>query len=316
VTRRLKRKEDLREGLQRISEEQLREMLQVISRGELTAEMVHGARKIIKCLRAILRLASGALPGEVRKRRNQALRDLADRLSGPRDAAVTLAAFEKACRESLKNNSHSASEPRWVDHLQRSLAAQAHALVPAESYQEAAQGVRRLGGPLLLFEDRPRGPGPSQSPPECEWDQTVADGLRKTYRQGRRLLLQVSANPQSPEEQWHELRKRAKDLGYQLALLKKVKGVKPLLGQLDEVGSALGDARDLSLLRDYLGKVEDKEELTLAERQSYQHLLTHIEGQRHELHRRALKTAQRVYRRKGKRFTGQIVKRGRQWQAG
>ena len=52
MSRRLKRREDLREGLQRISEEQLHEMLQVMSRGELTAEMVHGARKIIKCLRA------------------------------------------------------------------------------------------------------------------------------------------------------------------------------------------------------------------------------------------------------------------------
>jgi hypothetical protein len=80
--------------------------------------------------------------------------------------------------------------------------------------------------------------------------------------------------------------------------------------------AARSETRDLSLLRDYLGKVEDKQELTLAERQSYQHLLTHIEGQRQELHRRVLKTAQRVYRPKGKRFTGQIVKRGRRWQAG
>jgi hypothetical protein len=89
MSRRLKRKEDLREGLQRISEKRLQDMLQLMSQVGLTAERVHDARKFIKSLRAILRLTAGALPVEVRKTRNQALRDLADRLSGPRDA-VTL----------------------------------------------------------------------------------------------------------------------------------------------------------------------------------------------------------------------------------
>ena len=59
------------------------------------------------------------------------------------------------------------------------------------------------------------------------------EGLRKTYCQGRRLLRRIAAIPEPPDEQWHELRKRAKDLGYQVALLKKVKGNKPLLAKLD-----------------------------------------------------------------------------------
>ena len=314
MSRRLKRKEDLREGLQRISEKRLQDILQVMSQVGLTAERVHNVRKVIKSLRAILRLTSGALPIEVRKTRNQALRDLADRLSGPRDAAVTLATFEKTYCESLKKNSHPMVEPRWAGQLQQSLAAQANTIVPAESYQDAAEKVRRLGGQLLPFKDVPQDCHASQISSKYEWDRTMADGLRKTYRQGRRLLRQVEAAPQSPEEKWHELRKRAKDLGYQLALFKKVKGVKPLLIQLDEVGSTLGDARDLSLLRNCLNKVEDKHELTSAERQRYQFLLTQIDGQRQGLHRRALKSAQRAYRRGSKRFTAQIVKRGRRWQ--
>jgi len=114
MSRRLKRKEDLREGLQRISEKRLQDMLQLMSQVGLTAERVHDARKVIKSLRAILRLTAGALPIEVRKTRNQALRDLADRLSGPRDAAVTLATFEKTYRESLKKNPHPTVEPRWA----------------------------------------------------------------------------------------------------------------------------------------------------------------------------------------------------------
>jgi CHAD domain-containing protein len=187
--------------------------------------------------------------------------------------------------------------------LQQSLAAQANAIVSAESYQDAAEKVRRLGGQLLPFRDVPHECEPSQITPKYKWDKTMVDGLRKTYRKGRRLLRQVEATPQSPEEKWHELRKRAKDLGYQLALVKKVKGVKPLLAQLDEVGSTLGDARDLSLLRNCLNKVEDKHELTSAERQSYRLLLTHIDGQSQQLHRRALKAAQHAYRPGAKRFT-------------
>ena len=87
--------------------------------------------------------------------RNQALRDLADRLSGPRDAAVTSATFEKTYRESLKKNSHPTVEPRWAGQLQHSLAAYVNAILPAESYQDAAEKVRRLGGQLLPFRDVP-----------------------------------------------------------------------------------------------------------------------------------------------------------------
>jgi hypothetical protein len=78
MSRRLKRKEDLREGLQRISEKRLQDMLQLMSQVGLTAERVYDARKVIKSLRAILRLTAEALPIEVRKTRNQALPDLAD----------------------------------------------------------------------------------------------------------------------------------------------------------------------------------------------------------------------------------------------
>ena len=312
----LKRKESLREGLQRISEKRLKDVLQVIGQEGLTANPVHEVRKAIKSLRATLRLTRGALSLEARRARNEALRDLASRFSGPRDAAVTLSAFEKAYRESLNGNCRPEVRPHWAAQLQQSLAGQANALIPAESYQNAAEGVRHLRGQLLSFEDyRSRGDA-SQPRVKDDWEKTVEEGLRKTYSQGRRLLRRVAAIPEPPDEQWHELRKRAKDLGYQLALFKKVKGIKPLLAKLDKVGSALGDARDLSLLRDYLGKVRDERELTPSGQRSYERLLTHVNQQRQGLHRRALKAARHVYRRGGKQFTGRMAKRWRLWQGG
>ena len=316
MDRLLKCKEGLREGLRRISEELLRDLLQIMRQEKLTAERVHDARKVIKNLRATLRLTRGALSDEARKARNQAFRNLAGPLSGPRDAAVTLATFEKSYAENLNGDSRPKAETFWASKLQRSLADKAHASVPAESYQQATEEVRRLGGRLLPFEDARNGGGRSKTRDKDDWDSTVSEGLRKTYHRGRGLARQAAAKPKPSDEEWHELRKRVKDLGYQLTLFKKIKGVKPLLSKLDQVGTALGDARDLILLRDCLAKVQNKDEFTAAEGRNYHALLIHVEDQNQKLHRRALKVIRGVYRPKSKRFTARLAKQFRRWQSG
>jgi CHAD domain-containing protein len=310
---RLKRNEGLTEGLERVSKELLRDLLQAIGQERLTPAQVHDARKIIKNLRAMLRLTRGALSDEARRARNESLRNLAGPLSGPRDAAVTLAAFEKVYHEDLPGNPDPKAEPSWATQLHQSLSEKAGALVPVESYQDRVEEVRRLS-PLLPLEDAGTGGGRTQTPGNDSWKSVVQEGLRKTYRRGRGLMRQVVANAEPSDEEWHELRKRVKDLGYQLNLLKKVRGIKPLLRKLDEVGTALGDARDLSLLRDCLGNIRDKNEFTPSDRLNYQRLLTNIEERSQELHRRALKIIGGVYRRGSKRFAARLVKRFRQWQ--
>ena len=309
----LKRKESLREGLQRISEKRLQDVLKMIAHEGPAAESVHKARKIVKSLRATLRLTRGALSTEARKARNQVLRDFAGKFSGPRDAAVTLNTFEKVYPDSLNGERHPKARPRWATEVQQSLMVRAHATLPAKSYRDAVQQVRCLSGQLLPFEHGGGQERPSRPPDKDDWNNTVAEGLRKTYRQGRRLLRQVSAASESPDELWHELRKRVKDLGYQLVLHKKIRGVKPQLAKLDEVGEALGEARDLSLLRNYLGKVPEKSELSRVECESYRRLLTRVHRWRQRLHRRALEVGRRVYRRGSKRFTRRMAKRWRQW---
>jgi hypothetical protein len=98
----LRRKERLREGLQRISEKRLQDVLQMIGNGSPTAESVHEARKVVKSLRATLRLTHEAIADEARKKRNKALRDFAHRFSGSRDAAATLGVLERVYPFSLK----------------------------------------------------------------------------------------------------------------------------------------------------------------------------------------------------------------------
>jgi CHAD domain len=224
----LKRKESLKEGLQRISERRLQGVLQMIAHEGPTAESVHKARKIVKSLRATLRLTRGALSTEAR---NQVLRDFAGKFSGPRDAAVNLNTFEKVYPDSLNGERHPKARPRWATEVQQSLMVRAHATLPAESYRDAVQQVRCLSGQLLPFEHGGSQERPSRLPDEDDCDNTVAEGLRKTYRQGRRLLRPVSAASESPDELWDALRKRVKDLGYQLVLHKKIKGGQTTIGK-------------------------------------------------------------------------------------
>jgi CHAD domain-containing protein len=311
MSRRLKRNEGLTEGLQRVSKELLRDLLQAMGQEKLTPGKVHDARKIIKNLRAILRLTRGALSDEARRARNQALRKLGGPLSGPRDAAVTLAAFENVYKEAWHSPPETA--PSWGTQLHQSLSAKAHALVPVERYQDAVEEVRGLGL-LLPLKDDQSGGDRGQKRGNNSWESIIQEGLRKTYRQGRGLMRQVMANVEPSDEEWHKLRKRVKDLGYQLNLLKKVRGIKSFLRKLDEVGAALGDARDLTLLRDSLGNIQNKGEFTPADRRLYQRLMTHIEERSQELHRQALKVVGGVYRRRSKRFTAQLAKRFHQWQ--
>jgi CHAD domain-containing protein len=315
MSRVLKRNEGLTEGLQRVSKKLLRTLFQAIGQERLMPAQVHDARRIIKNLRAMLRLTRGALNDEARRARNEALRNLADPLSAPRDAAVTLAAFESLYDEGLDGDPHPKAEPSWAIQLHQSLSEKARAIVPAESYQDAVEEVRRLGQ-LLPLEDVKSRDGRRQTHGNNSWESIVQEGLRKSYRQGRGRMRQVVANPKASDEEWHELGKRVKDLGYQLNLLKKVRGVKPLLRKLDEVGTALGDARDLTLLRDCLGNVQDKNKFTPSDRCNYERLLTNLEEQSQALHRHALKLIGGVYRRGSKRFAARLAKRFRQWQDG
>ena len=179
MSRRLKRNEGLTEGLQRVSKELRRDLLQAMGQEKLTPGKVHDARKIIKNLRAVLRLTRGALSDEARRARNQALRNLGGPLSGPRDAAVTLAAFENVYNEGLNGTPPTEAEPSWAKQLHQSLSAKARALVPVESYQEGVEEVRRLGL-LLPLKDGQSGGDRGQERGNDSWESIVQEGLRKT----------------------------------------------------------------------------------------------------------------------------------------
>lgn len=74
-------------------------------------------------------------------------------------------------------------------------------------------------------------------------------GVKTAYRQGRRAYQTVLEDP-SPEN-FHEWRKRAKDLWYHVRLLQPVwpEQMDAMAGELDTLGECLGDDHDLAVLR-------------------------------------------------------------------
>ena len=92
---RVKRKESVRDGIRRLSVEQIRRAERELGDRDLDdPKAVHQARKRFKKVRSVLRLLRKSIGKKAFKAENGRLRDLGKRLAGPRDADVALETFD------------------------------------------------------------------------------------------------------------------------------------------------------------------------------------------------------------------------------
>lgn len=192
---------------------------------------IHDARKALKRLRALLRLARAELGPDVRARENAAFREAGRRLSGARDAAVlgdTLAELVRGGSEAVPEGTFGglqtalaagAGEPARAD-IEAVLAAMAAARARVEAWQLPEPGDARA----------------------------VAAGLGRIQRRGRRALREARAEPDA--ERLHELRKRAKDLWYAAQILRRAhpKAMRRIRRRAHELSDLLGADHDLVML--------------------------------------------------------------------
>src|SRR4051794_25639542 len=84
--------ESVARGIRRIARAQIRKALGALARlgGEVPEEAVHDARKRLKRLRALVRLARGALGARAAHRENARFREAARPLSEARDAEILI----------------------------------------------------------------------------------------------------------------------------------------------------------------------------------------------------------------------------------
>ena len=290
--------EDAATGVRRVivarlekAAERLREPLD----GDALAEAIHGARKDLKKARAALRLVREELGEEAFKRENRALRDAARTLSASRDAEVKLGTLA-ALVEGAAGDLPPGPAALWRD----ALAADRDRIVGSEGDQidAAVEAIEAVAARAPDWPLRHTG-----------W-KLLSPGLDTAYSEGRDAFEALPARPSF--EAVHELRKRGKDLWYQLRLLRDAwpAVLEPTAEEIHEFTDLLGDHHDLAVLGDDLGR---REEIGAAHKNVLREL---IAAEQHALLIDALSLGERIYAEKPGPFGRRLRAYWRAWRRG
>jgi CYTH domain-containing protein/CHAD domain-containing protein len=287
--------EDAATGVRRViasrlekAAERLREPLD----GDALAEAIHGARKDLKKARAALRLVREEVGEETFKRENHALRDAARMLSASRDAEVKLATLA-ALVEGGAGDVPPGPAALWHD----ALAADRDRTVEGEGDQidAAVEAIDAVAARSPEWPLRHTG-----------W-KLLSPGLDTAYTEGRDAFEALPARPSF--DAVHDLRKRGKDLWYQLRLLRDAwpAVLEPTAEEVHEFTDLLGDHHDLAVLAEDL---EGREEIGSAHKNVLREL---IAAEQHALLIDALSLGERVYAEKPGPFARRLRAFWRAW---
>jgi CHAD domain-containing protein len=227
---RLKTDEGIPDGVRRIARGRIDHAIDAL--GDASEEGVHDARKDMKKLRALLRLVRGEIGDKVFRREADTFRDAARELSGVRDADVMLATLADL-------------EERYEADV-----GPVRQAVEAHRLRTGGGGRRQAAETAIAILTEARG-RVDDWPLERDGFEALEDGLRRTYRRGRRDWRAALEGPS--DENLHEWRKRVKDLWYHCSILQE--SWKPVMTALadeaHELSDRLGDDHDLAVLLDF-----------------------------------------------------------------
>ncbi len=204
--------------------------------GEDPVEAIHDARKHVKKLRALLRLARPALGAKAYRAEGARLRDVGRALSAARDADVLVATVEALAQRSAGRLPAERFEQLLADLRADVEGRTDDAAVRAVALADLRDALERVGAWPL------QGAG---------WD-VACSGIARSYARGREAAAVARHEPST--EHLHEWRKRVKDLWYQERLLVAV--WPPLLEahgkQARALAELLGDEHDLAVLAEWI----------------------------------------------------------------
>ena len=186
--------------------------------------------KASKKVRAILKLVRPEL-GEIYAPENAKLRDIARKLSQFRDAAAMIETFSD-----LKRRYGRGIVASRFSSVRTALAKQKKQAVVTKDVRallmETGSALRQIGESAAAW------------PLRNDGFEAIEPGLRQTYRRGRKALARARKDPRP--ENYHELRKRVKDLWYHIRLI----GIEEEHEQqLKDLETWLGNDHNLVLLR-------------------------------------------------------------------
>ena len=251
------------------------------------AVALHEYRKSVRRARALLRLLEGVVGVDAYEQLTTTLREVHRASSALRDRQVVLDVMQGA-------------GPRMSDSAEVVAASLGAAMrgQAAPSAAEVAEVIEAGSARFAPLADLLAG----AMPPKVRWD-AVADGLARTFRRARRRLHEVER--QGDDESLHALRKRAKELNYQVELFAELGGrARKQRKQLAELCDELGQLADLIVLRGYA-------ESHLASAGEQARVIDAIAGERAGQLGHALEHAGEVLDRRPRSFARNIVRAAR-----
>jgi CHAD domain-containing protein len=284
-------------GIRRILAAQVDDAISQL-RGEAgtePAEAIHEARKGVKKIRSALRLVRDEIGDDVWRRENDHYRDVARKLSSFRDAEILVEALD-----GLGERFGPTARER-VDGLRKQLEEE-----NTSSHDDGSVERAMAGAAAELAAGRSR---IDVLPLDGDGWELVAPGLHRSYRRGRKRLRAVEE--EASVTNLHELRKRVKDLWYQLRLIQDVDQhmLGNLADQAHDLSDHLGDDHDLALLREEAQRRRE----AFASPGHQRHLVQEIDRRRGELQFAAVSLGERIFAEKPKRFTKRLKKRWEAW---
>jgi CHAD domain-containing protein len=261
------------------------------------AEAIHEARKDMKKIRSAIRLVRDALGDDLYRRENHHYRDIGRELSGLRDAEVLVETLEGLAERfgPAQDERYAGLRERFQQELQ-------------ERREDGSREREMASAEAALIAGRGR---VEAWPLDGDGWELIAPGIHRSYRRGRKRLREVER--EASDETLHEWRKRAKDLWYQLRLIRNVDP--ELIGSLadhaHDLSDHLGDDHDLALLREQV----QRRAAAFADPADQRHLLEQIDQRRGELQFAAISLGERIYDEKPKRFTKRLERRWEAWRA-
>jgi CYTH domain-containing protein/CHAD domain-containing protein len=263
--------------------------------GDALAEAIHGARKDLKKARAALRLVREDLGEKAFRRENRALRDAARLLSASRDAEVKLATLAR-----LVDGDAGDVPPGPVALWREALVADRDRIADADADQTEA-AVEAIEAVIER--------APSWHLHHSGW-KLLAPGLDTAYAEGRDAFEALPSSPSFAAV--HELRKRGKDLWYQVRLLRDAwePVLEPTAEAIHEFTDQLGDHHDLAVLAEDL---DGREEIGSAHKNVFREL---IASEQRALLTDALALGERIYAEKPSAFGRRLRAYWRAWRRG
>ena len=306
---RLRRRESLQEGIQRLSLGHLDYAINVLVEGDLPPDKtVHEARKAMRRVRGLLRLVRSELGPVVYRFENAQLRDAGRHISEARSAAValdTVGIVEGRYAKLLATDVF--ADVRVTLEARRSAAVE-HAIGHPERRRQLVRTLRSARARHAALPLEGTLGQPSARPSIRNSYKAISPGLARTYNRGRLRMADIQRFPSA--EGFHEWRKRVRYLRFQLETLTGLwpEVIEGTALAVDNLGETLGEAHDLAELG---RRVHDDHSLTSGKRRR-ELLNALIEQRRRDLQQQAWAQGLRVYAEPTDRFVERL---GVYWEA-